>query len=299
MFFYNEKTQQFLYQLVCDGIGTEGKKPMIKMVNNEDVPQYADYPIDIVKAKKGFTNDPNDTNELWKVIMDWNGYEDPATRQIGKLTAFIKVAHQKFCTEYVGATDKACWEVGSDCSDVTTSHDPIYSVCPDNSRFNMQLVQIGDVDPLIKQIFEDSKARWESILLNDIPDFFNTAPDTFDLFGGIFPGNENYQPLVDDIVIGYEFTEIDGPAMFFPNGTCATGCTLGRAGPTYVRVASGGPDPIFGFWPYFAAPIAGIMQFDKDDLVIGGTRNYTETDVRNVVLHEVRNNRVIRFLSYF
>ena len=279
MFFYNEKTQQFLYQLVCDGIGTEGKTPMIKMVNNEDVPQYADYPIDIVKAKKGFTNDPNDTNELWKVLMDWNGYEDPATRQIGKLTPFIKVAHQKFCTEYVGATDKACWEVGSDCSDVTTSHDPIYSVCPDTSRFNMQLVQIGDVDPLIKQIFEDSKARWERVIVNDLPTFFNTAPNSVDLFSGVFPGNENFQPLVDDLVIGYEMAEFPPRDDGF--------ITLGQAGPTWVRLIAGGPDPEYGNWPYFAAPIAGIMQFNRDVFTVGGPLNFSEADLRAIILHEV------------
>ena len=261
MFFYNEKTQQFLCQLVCDGIGTEGKMPMIKMVNNEDVPEHADYPIDIVKAKKGFTYDPNDTNELWKVIVDWNGCADPQ-QQVGKLTPFIKVAHQKFCTEYVGATDKACWEVGSDCSDVTTSRDPIYSVCPDDSRFNMQLVQIGDVDPLIKQIFEDSKARWERVIVNDLPTSFNTAPNSVDLFGGVFPGNENFQPLVDDVVVGCELAEFPPRDDGF--------ITLGRAGPTFVRLIAGGPDPEFGNWPYFAAPIAGKMQFNRDVFTVGG-----------------------------
>ena len=54
LFFYNEKTNEFLYQLVCDGIGEEGRLPMIKMVNNGGVAsdKYVNYPVDITKYKK-------------------------------------------------------------------------------------------------------------------------------------------------------------------------------------------------------------------------------------------------------
>eukprot|EP00563_Minutocellus_polymorphus_P002922 CAMPEP_0181039242 /NCGR_PEP_ID=MMETSP1070-20121207/10363_1 /TAXON_ID=265543 /ORGANISM="Minutocellus polymorphus, Strain NH13" /LENGTH=141 /DNA_ID=CAMNT_0023117077 /DNA_START=522 /DNA_END=951 /DNA_ORIENTATION=- len=108
MFFYNEKTHQFLYQLVCDGIGEEGKLPQLKMVNHEDL---AD--------KKGTTRYTDDSNELWKMYVDWNGFEDPATRRKGKLASFIGAAHTKFCTEYVSATERACWK--EDCSNVETA----------------------------------------------------------------------------------------------------------------------------------------------------------------------------------
>ena len=147
----------------------------------------------------------------------------------------------------------------------------------------MQLVQIGDVDPLIKQIFEDSKAFWERIITNNLPAVFNTAPDPVDFFAGVFPGNENFQPLVDDIVIGYEVASIDGP-----------GSILGQAGPTYVRLApNNGPDPSFGFAPFFAAPYAGVMFFDEDDFKIGGPLNFTEADLRFIILHEVRHTQMI------
>ena len=120
MFFYNEKTHQFLYQLVCDGIGEEGKLPQLKMVNHEALADATtvDYPIDMVKFKKGATPYTDDSNELWKMYVDWNGFEDPATRRRGKLASFIGVAHTKFCTEYVSATDRACWK--EDCSNVDT-----------------------------------------------------------------------------------------------------------------------------------------------------------------------------------
>ena len=58
LFFYNEKTHTFPYQLVCDGIGAEGRLPMLKMINNEGIGRetYVDYPVDIVKFKKVSTH---------------------------------------------------------------------------------------------------------------------------------------------------------------------------------------------------------------------------------------------------
>mmetsp|Transcript_15467 Transcript_15467/g.33423 ORF Transcript_15467/g.33423 Transcript_15467/m.33423 type:complete len:479 (-) Transcript_15467:59-1495(-) len=130
MFFYNEKTQQFLYQLVCDGIGEEGKIPQLKMVNNKEYASatYINYPVDIVKFKKGPTPNPDDSNELWKMFVDWDGI-NPQTG-VGQLAAFTSVAHSKFCTEYVSPTSKQCWEAGVDCDDVTTSQELPYTACP-------------------------------------------------------------------------------------------------------------------------------------------------------------------------
>lgn len=118
MFFYNEKTHTFLYQLVCDGAGTEGKLPQLKMVNNEDLADdlYVDYPVDITKFKKGTTADPADNNELWNAYVDWNGYADNSN-QVGQLAAFIQTANPYFCQEYVGINGGAsvsCWD--NDCT---------------------------------------------------------------------------------------------------------------------------------------------------------------------------------------
>ena len=123
MFFYDEKTHQYLYQLVCDGIGEEGKLPELKIVNNEDLSDatYVKYPVDIVKFKKGATPYKDDANELWKMYVDWNGFEDPDTRRIGKLASFIGVAHPNLCREYVSATDKACWKEDCDDGSVATT----------------------------------------------------------------------------------------------------------------------------------------------------------------------------------
>ena len=81
------------------------------------------------RIMQGFTNDPNDANELWKIFVDWNGYVDPVTKQVGKLAAFINTAGEKFCKEYL-STNKLCWE--EDCeSDVQTPHDPPFTMCPE------------------------------------------------------------------------------------------------------------------------------------------------------------------------
>ena len=117
MFFYDEKSHQYLYQLVCDGIGQEGKLPELKMVNQEDLADamYVDYPVDIVKFKKGATPNKEDVNELWRMYVDWNGFDDLETKRRGKLASFIGVAHPNLCKEYVSPTDKACWK--EDCND--------------------------------------------------------------------------------------------------------------------------------------------------------------------------------------
>mmetsp|Transcript_32369 Transcript_32369/g.95392 ORF Transcript_32369/g.95392 Transcript_32369/m.95392 type:complete len:328 (+) Transcript_32369:108-1091(+) len=121
MFFYNEKTHTFLYQLVCDGAGTEGKLPQLKMVNNEDLAHelYVDYPVDITKFKKGTTSDPADNNELWNAYVDWNGYAPNSNNQVGQLAAFINTANPYFCQEYIGQPGTAgstisCWD--NDCT---------------------------------------------------------------------------------------------------------------------------------------------------------------------------------------
>ena len=124
MFFYNDKTHTFLYQLVCDGAGTEGKLPQLKMVNNEDLADklYVEYPVDITKFKKGTTADPADNNELWNAYVDWIGYADDRLNQVGQLAAFIKTANPYFCQEYVGLGDGtpiSCWD--NDCTDALGS----------------------------------------------------------------------------------------------------------------------------------------------------------------------------------
>jgi len=68
----------------------------------------------------------------------------------------------------------------------------------------------------------------------------------------------SYNGPVDDVVIGYEMTFIDGP-----------GNVLGSAGPLYVRTATG-------------SPISGTMRFDQDDFA-----NMSAENAEIIILHEM------------
>jgi hypothetical protein len=48
-----------------------GTPSILKLIDNSEIGEYADYPIDIVKFKKGQTPDPTDDNSLW-----WISYDD-------------------------------------------------------------------------------------------------------------------------------------------------------------------------------------------------------------------------------
>jgi hypothetical protein len=105
--------------------------------------------------------------------------------------------------------------------------------------------------------FTEAKARWESIILNDLPDFGKQSSLDFDWFGGVF--SSGYNEAVDDVVIGYAIQTIDG-----------MGGTLGRAGPVYIRNDD--------------SPISGIMQFDIDDF---SSDSYSDEDIKVIILHEM------------
>jgi hypothetical protein len=68
----------------------------------------------------------------------------------------------------------------------------------------------------------------------------------------------SYTGPIDDVVIGYEMTVIDGP-----------GTILGSAGATAIRGTNG-------------SPIAGIMRFDQDDF-----ENMSQVNAEIIILHEM------------
>lgn len=92
-----------------------------------------------------------------------------------------------------------------------------------------------DLSPRQLEVFESAKARWEKIIIQDIPSITGTIPSAF---GGVPP----IEGTIDDIVIEVVVAPIDGP-----------GGILGQAGPRFVRVPGG-------------LPISGVMFFDVDDL---------------------------------
>ncbi|OQD43204.1 hypothetical protein BUL40_05030 [Croceivirga radicis] len=108
---------------------------------------------------------------------------------------------------------------------------------PDRGRFNITLKYI--VPPTERQIdvFEAAAARWERIIIKDVPSFTGTLPSAFN---GLPPVLDN--ETVDDIIIEVALAPIDGP-----------GGILGQAGPRFVRTSD-------------FLTLSGVMFFDVDDL---------------------------------
>ena len=74
LFFYDEETHKVVGALRCDGTdGADGnnidKNTLLKIVDNSQLEgaEYASFPFEVVKFKKGQTEDPDDDNSLWKI----------------------------------------------------------------------------------------------------------------------------------------------------------------------------------------------------------------------------------------
>ena len=107
---------------------------------------------------------------------------------------------------------------------------------PDRGRYNITLKYVVPVTPEQEQVFEEAAARWERIIIKDLPSFTGTIPSTFLGFPPAIDGT------ADDIVIEVALAPIDGP-----------GGVLGSAGPRYVRL------------PEYLT-LTGVMFFDVADL---------------------------------
>ena len=107
---------------------------------------------------------------------------------------------------------------------------------PDRGRYNITLKFIVPVTPEQEQVFQDAAARWERIIIKDLPPYTGTLPSAFLGFPPAVDGT------VDDIVIEVALAPIDGP-----------GGILGQAGPRYVRL------------PEYLS-LSGVMFFDVADL---------------------------------
>ena len=103
-------------------------------------------------------------------------------------------------------------------------------------RFNIQLEFLTPVTAAQEQVFRESAARWEQIIIKDVPNISGPIPGAFG--GLVIPPGEQ----VDDIVIEVVLQNIDGP-----------GNILGAAGPRFFRLADN-------------LPLSGFMFFDTSDL---------------------------------
>ena len=81
LFFYNEKTHQYVGELSCDDTDGDdgenlGKPSILKMVELSYTGQYVDYGeegIAVTKFKKGQTEDPYDNNALFEILVKKEG----------------------------------------------------------------------------------------------------------------------------------------------------------------------------------------------------------------------------------
>ncbi len=122
----------------------------------------------------------------------------------------------------------------------------------DRGRFNISLKYLIPPTPRQSEIFDAAVARWERIIIKDVPSFTGTLPSAF---GPPF----DITGTVDDIIIEVLLTEIDGPLGI-----------LGQAGPRFVRTED-------------FLTLSGVMIFDTADLGLLDELNLFE----DVIVHEM------------
>ncbi|CAM9139895.1 unnamed protein product [Chrysoparadoxa australica] len=116
-----------------------------------------------------------------------------------------------------------------------------------DSEFTITVVNVNS-DPKYNSFFQDAALRWQDIIVGDLEAIPAASAPSVGWLGpaGRFDatpwGGEAYLEDVDDIVIGFSITEIDG-----------VGAILGQAGPYAMR--SGGSQ----------LPLSGRMEFDIAD----------------------------------
>lgn len=124
----------------------------------------------------------------------------------------------------------------------------------DRGRFNITLRYVVPVTERQQEVFESAAARWERIIIQDVPSLTGTIPSAF--IG--FPPVANNE-TIDDIVIEVALAPIDGE-----------GGILGQAGPRFVRDVD-------------ALTVSGVMFFDVADLAF-----LEEIDLfEEVIVHEM------------
>jgi hypothetical protein len=118
-------------------------------------------------------------------------------------------------------------------TDISPTDLPILMAAP-SSGYDIDLVYLSAVSETHKAAFEKARARWEQVIVGDVPDVTASLSSCGDFHPATRGG-------VDDLVIYVRVDSIDGPFG-----------TLGRAGPCYVRDNG--------------MPITGAMTFDEADL---------------------------------
>src|SRR5215510_5783608 len=123
-----------------------------------------------------------------------------------------------------------------------------------SSSFNIDLRYLSAVSAPRKAVFDSAAARWERLIIGDIPDIsINVAA------GQCGTNAPAINETIDDVVIFVTLDSIDGP-----------GKVLGQSGPCFIRVPG-------------SLPLIGIMHFDTADVAFLENNNAFGT----VILHEM------------
>lgn len=123
----------------------------------------------------------------------------------------------------------------------------------DRTRFNITLLFQAPVTDAQREVFEVAAARWERIVIGDVPSISGTLPSCFRGQAPVATAG------VDDILIQVLLVPIDGP-----------GRVLGSAGPCFVRNADN-------------LPVSGLMRFDVADIARLEARGLFD----EVIVHEM------------
>ena len=168
-------------------------------------------------------------------------------------------------TNFLGRAGTSAWRFGASGNQVVRGTlNPLppvdFTVTPSDvppSEYQIEVRYPGSQPtPGQQAAFDAAVARWQSVIIGDIPDVdsVNFTPATF-CPGAAAMVNES----VDDVVIFADLVTIDG-----------AGGVLGRAGPCLIRTAS-------------RLTAMGIMQFDVADLAMLETNGR----LNDVILHEM------------
>ena len=122
----------------------------------------------------------------------------------------------------------------------------------DRGRFNITLKYVTPVTERQDQVFQNAAARWERIIIKDVPSIDGPIPSAF-------VGLADIEGIIDDIIIEVAIAPIDGP-----------GNILGQAGPRFIRLSD-----------YLT--LSGVMFFDVEDLEELETFGLFE----DVIVHEM------------
>jgi hypothetical protein len=117
------------------------------------------------------------------------------------------------------------------------------------TNFTIDLRFLGSGSPSQQAAFAAAKARWEQVIVGDIPNVtINIQNDTLCTSDGLpNPTPITVTGTVDDVVIFADLRSIDG-----------VGNVLGAAGPCYIRSSGQNSHTVVGYMKFDTADLAGL-----------------------------------------